>query len=168
MLQRLRDARTRGQDASPRGAHPALASAPMSARLSTADWTGLQGAIAGDVVLPGSPRYEHVRRPAMARFWPVRPQAIVRCREPGDVVETLALARRAPMPVAIRSGGHCFAGRSSTEGVLIDVGPLNSVSAAEGTVTVGAGATLADIYDALDEHRRTIAGAADRPSASPA
>ena len=130
----------------------------MSAALSTADWTGLQGAIAGDVVLPGSPRYEHVRQPAMARFWHVRPQAIVRCREPGDVAETLALARRSRMQVAIRSGGHCFAGRSSTEGILIDVGPLNSVSAAEGTVAVGAGATLADVYDALDEHGRTIAG----------
>ena len=81
MLQRLRDAR-RGQDASPRGAHPALASAPMSTRLSTADWTGLRRAIAGDVLVPGAAGYEAVRRPPIARFHDVRPQAIVRCARP--------------------------------------------------------------------------------------
>jgi FAD/FMN-containing dehydrogenase len=125
---------------------------------STADWNALQRAIAGDVVLPRSPEYELLRKPAMVGFWHLRPQAIVRCRAPGDVAETLALARRSRAALAIRSGGHCFAGRSSTDGVLIDVGALNSVAVAEGTVTVGAGATLGDLYDALDADGRTIAG----------
>ena len=39
----------------------------------TADWRALQGAIDGDVVLPGSPDYESVRKPVMARFEQVRP-----------------------------------------------------------------------------------------------
>jgi FAD binding domain/Berberine and berberine like len=126
--------------------------------MSGPDWSALQGAIAGDVVLPGSDDYELLRRPAMARFWHVRPQAIVRCRAPVDVAEALAFARRSQMPFAVRSGGHCFAGGSSTGGIVIDVGPLNALTAGEGTVTVGAGATLGDLYGALDEHGRAIAG----------
>ena len=115
MLQRLRDARTRGHDASPRGAPP---SAPMSARLSTADWTGLQAAIAGDVVRPGRAALR-ARAPARHRaLRDVRPQAIVRCRDTGRRRRDARV--RSPltaMPRRDRSGGHCFAGRSSTDGI---------------------------------------------------
>lgn len=60
------------------------------------------------------------------------------------------------MPLAVRSGGHCFAGRSSTEGLLIDVSPLRAVAVAAGTATIGAGARLGEVYDALDAHGLTI------------
>jgi hypothetical protein len=52
---------------------------------SAPDWAALQDTIAGDVVLPESPDYEAVRKPFIARFDHVRPQAIVRCRTPTDV-----------------------------------------------------------------------------------
>jgi FAD/FMN-containing dehydrogenase len=91
----------------------------------------------------------------MARFAEVRPAAIVRCAGAGDVVAALELARGRPL--AVRSGGHCFAGRSSTTGLLIDVGAINHISLDAEVVTVGAGARLTDIYDAL-EPDRTIAG----------
>jgi hypothetical protein len=42
------------------------------------DWLALQGAIEGDVVLADSPGYESVRKPAIARFHDVRPQATIR------------------------------------------------------------------------------------------
>jgi hypothetical protein len=35
---------------------------------SAPDWDGLWGAIAGEVVLPGSPGYELARKPAIASF----------------------------------------------------------------------------------------------------
>jgi FAD/FMN-containing dehydrogenase len=122
-----------------------------------AHWDALQRAIAGEVILPGAPGYEAARKPAMARFQDARPAAVVRCRAPEDVAETLAFARGAGLPTAARSGGHCFAGRSSTPGIVIDVAPLSEVSLAEGVATVGAGARLGDIYDALAAHGRTIA-----------
>jgi FAD/FMN-containing dehydrogenase len=118
----------------------------------------LQGAIAGDVVLPGSSAYDAVGRPQIARFRDVRPQAVVLCATATDVAETIALARRCALPIAMRSGGHCFAGRSSTSGIVVDVTPMNAVSVADGVATVGAGARLGDIYDALDERGLTIAG----------
>jgi FAD/FMN-containing dehydrogenase len=122
------------------------------------DWTALRDAVAGEVVDPGSPRYDEVRRPPIELFHGIRPAAVVRCESPQDVATAIAFARRSGLPVAVRSGGHCFAGRSSTEGLLIDVSPMNAVSvAADGLATVGAGARLGQVYDALQAHGRTLA-----------
>src|ERR687887_966542 len=121
------------------------------------DWDALQGAIEGEVVLPDSHEYESLRRPQIARFHELRPRAVVLCRTPADVSETIAVARRSGLPTAVRSGGHCFAGRSSSEGIVIDVTPMRSVSVSGGVATVGAGARLGDLYDSLAEHGLTIA-----------
>jgi FAD/FMN-containing dehydrogenase len=117
---------------------------------------GLAGRIAGEVLFPGAPGYESARTPAMARWHDIRPRAVVMCEGASDVAETLAFARRSGVHVAARSGGHCFAGRSSTLGIVIDVTPMSSVSVAGGVATVGAGTRLADLYDALDENGLTI------------
>jgi FAD/FMN-containing dehydrogenase len=121
-----------------------------------ADWGGLQRAIDGDVVLPGSPEYESVRRPVMARFEHLRPAAVVRCATPADVAATLAVAGGLGLPTAIRSGGHSVAGRSSTDGIVLDVTPMRSVAVAGEVATVGAGVRLGDLYDALAKHGLTI------------
>jgi FAD/FMN-containing dehydrogenase len=109
-----------------------------------------------DTVLPDSPDYEVARKAAIPRFHDVRPRVIVRCKTTGDVAEAIALARREGMPVAPRSGGHCFAGRSTGEGMVIDVRPMRSVFVSSGLVTIGAGARLGEVYDALDERGLTI------------
>jgi FAD/FMN-containing dehydrogenase len=123
---------------------------------TAADWEALRGAIAGAVILPGTPDYESVRKPAMARFDNVRPAAVVLCHTPADVAATIEFARRRRAHVAIRGGGHSVAGRSSTEGIVIDVTPMSSVSLTGDTATVGAGVRLGALYDALAEHGRTI------------
>jgi FAD/FMN-containing dehydrogenase len=120
-------------------------------------WGVLQAAIAGEVILPDSPDYESARQPAIASFNDVRPQAVVRCAGPGDVVEALSVANRAGLRTVARSGGHCFAGHSSSEGIVIDVAPMRSVSVSDGVATVGAGARLGEVYDSLQEHGLTIA-----------
>lgn len=123
---------------------------------SEPDWVALRTAVAGQVVLPGTPDYERLRRPAIALFHGTRPRAVVTCRTPADVAETLAFARRHGLPVAPRSGGHCFAGRSSTDGIVVDVSPMSSVEIAGAEVTVGAGARLGDLYAALDAEGVTL------------
>jgi FAD/FMN-containing dehydrogenase len=128
----------------------------LGQRIHADDWQALEDSVAGEVVLPGAPSYEEARRPPIARFHDIRPQAVVRCATPADVAETLALAQRAGVPTAARSGGHCFAGRSSTDGVVIDVSPMNAVTVGDGVARIGAGARLGAIYDTLDEHRVTI------------
>jgi FAD/FMN-containing dehydrogenase len=125
-------------------------------RPSASDWAALDGAIDGRVVLPGSPDYDPLRKPSIPRFHNTRPQAVVRCETPADVAETIRLARRTGLPTAARSGGHCFAGHSSTDGVVIDVTPMRSVSVAGDTTTIGAGARLGEVYDSLEQHDLTI------------
>jgi FAD/FMN-containing dehydrogenase len=122
------------------------------------DWGALQGAIAGEVNLPGSAVFDEVRMPFNARFRDVLPQTIVLCATPEDVSETISFVARHGLENAIRSGGHCFAGHSSTRGVVIDVTPMRSVSVSGGVATVGAGARLGELYDALQEHGVTIPG----------
>ena len=123
---------------------------------ATPGWDALRGEISGEVILPDSPAYEWARKPAIARFHDVKPRGVVPCRTPTDVSETISFAARSGLHAAIRSGGHCFAGRSSTEGIVIDVSPMSSVSVSDGVATVGAGARLCDVYDALDGHGLTI------------
>jgi FAD/FMN-containing dehydrogenase len=123
---------------------------------SSPDWPALQGAIAGEVVLAGSPSYDRVDPPFNARFHDVRPQAIVRCATPEDVRETVSFLAEHRLETALRSGGHCFAGHSSTNGVVVDVTPMHAVDVSGGVATVGAGARLGDVYDALQQHGLAI------------
>lgn len=120
------------------------------------DWSMLDATINGRVILPGSPDYDSLRKPQIARFDAVRPRALVFCHTPEDVAEAISFARRHGLHMVPRSGGHCFAGHSSTEGMVIDVTPMRSVSFSDGLVTIGAGARLGDVYDALIEHGVTI------------
>ena len=121
-------------------------------------WRDLTEALEGEVVLPGSPRYDEVRKPQIPRFHDVRPQAVVLCRTPEDVVEAIAFARRSGIEVAVRSGGHDFAGRSSGPGMVLDLTPMHSLEVSGGLATVGPGSRLGDLYVALARHERTIPG----------
>jgi FAD/FMN-containing dehydrogenase len=117
----------------------------------------LREALTGEVLEPGEPGYEAARKPAIAQFWRVRPQAVIRCASVEDVVRTLGFARESGVHVVPRGGGHCFAGRSSTDGIVLDMTPLRSISLSPaGMATIGAGARLADVYDALHEHGLTL------------
>jgi FAD/FMN-containing dehydrogenase len=102
------------------------------------------------------PQYEVLRRPALPQYRAIRPTSIARCADPSDVAEALAYARAHALPVALRGGGHCFAGRSSTTGLLLDLSALDPVSVADGQAAIGAGARLADVYRGLHEHGLTI------------
>jgi FAD/FMN-containing dehydrogenase len=123
---------------------------------SSPAWPALQGVIAGEVVLAGSRPYDRVDAPFNARFHDVRPQAIVRCATPEDVRETLSFLAEHRLETALRSGGHCFAGHSSTAGVVVDVTPMHAVDVSGGVATIGAGARLGDVYDALQQHGLAI------------
>ena len=111
----------------------------------------------GELLTSDTPGYEAVRRPWAGRFHHVRPAAIARCASPADVAAAIAAARRDGTPLAVRAGGHCFAGRSSTTGLLVDVGPMDAVHVHGDHVTTGAGALLGPVYDALAARGLAIA-----------
>ena len=118
-------------------------------------WEQLERAIEGDLAPAGSPAF--ASRPAFnARFRDVQPAAIVSCAVPHDVSEAISFARRNGLDVAVRSGGHSFAGSSLTRGLVVDVTPMRSVSVAGGVATVGAGARLGEVYGTLQDHDLAI------------
>jgi FAD/FMN-containing dehydrogenase len=69
------------------------------------EFAALDASIAGEVINPESPEYESVRGPAWAQYANIRPEAVVRCKTPADVAESLAVARRLDLEVAPRGGG---------------------------------------------------------------
>ncbi len=92
------------------------------------------------------------------RYAEIRPAVHARCASPADVVDALALARARGLPVAVRAGGHCFAGRSSTTGLLIDLQPLRTIELDGDLVHAGGGTLQGALYDALAAHGRAFAG----------
>jgi len=120
----------------------------------------LEAAVDGDVLVPDAAAYDEVRKSPWAQYAHIHPLAVVRCRTPGDVAEAIAFARRERLPFAVRSGGHCFAGLSTTRGLVIDLSPIAEVRRSGDVADVGAGALLGDIDDALvSQGRALVAGA---------
>lgn len=117
----------------------------------------LQAALDGELITPDSAAYDAARRPALARFHTVRPIAVVRCASTRDVTRTLAFARHSGTHVVPRGGGHCFAGRSSTAGLVLDLSRLDAVTVRpDGSARIGAGARLAQVYDGLHRFGRAV------------
>jgi FAD/FMN-containing dehydrogenase len=119
-------------------------------------WGALRRAISGELALPGSAAYQDARAPFIAGLGEPRPQAVVRCHGPEDVAEVIAFAREHGIGIAVRSGGHSFAGYSSTSGIVIDLTPQRSVVLTGSVAKVGAGARLGELYDALLPHGLAI------------
>jgi len=119
--------------------------------------------IDGELFTPDSPGYDAVRRPANPAFGHVHPRLVVRCRSVADVVQAVRYARETGIHVVPRGGGHCFAGRSTVDGIVLDLAELDDIAIdADGRATIGAGAGLAQVYAALHGRGRTIpAGCGD-------
>src|SRR5215216_630379 len=120
------------------------------------DWEVLQRRLSGELLLPGSDAYEWARKPFIARFDEIGPQALAYCANAHDVGEVISFARRSGIPAAPRSGGHSLAGYSSTSGIVIDVSPIDFVAVADGLVEVGAGVRTGRLGAQLFEHGLAI------------
>ncbi|SEF83640.1 FAD/FMN-containing dehydrogenase [Thermomonospora echinospora] len=116
-----------------------------------ADWEALGRGLAGRLVRPGDDAYDEARKLYIPRFDRVRPAGVAYCAGPEDVSECVAFARRQRLSVAVRCGGHNYAGWSTGGGLVIDVSPMNAVQAGGGRATVGAGARLIDVYKGLTD-----------------
>lgn len=69
-----------------------------------------------------------------------------------EVKRCLQVATSTSTPVAVKSGGHCFAGYSTIDsnGFVLSLGKMNRVTHKDDTVTVEAGASWGDVYSTLD------------------
>ncbi|MGX6602137.1 FAD-dependent oxidoreductase [Micromonosporaceae bacterium Da 78-11] len=125
---------------------------PVSAAASRSSVHQLSPYLQGEVVVPSSPSYATAKQLELAQFDAVSPRAVVYCACAEDVSLAVRYAQHYGLPVAVRSGGHSYAGYSTTPGVIIDLSRLNSVVVGAGTVTIGPGAQNVDVLNTLAPH----------------
>jgi len=115
----------------------------------------LAGLLQGQVVVPTDAGYDAARKVYFPRYDAIAPSAVVFCQSNQDVWRTVRWSRREPkVHIVPRSGGHGYAGYSTTSGVVVDVSRINDVTVdtTKGTASIGAGARLVDVYEKLSEH----------------
>ena len=100
----------------------------------------------GELIGPGDDGYESARRVwngMIDRY----PALIARCTSVSDVVRAVQFARRQDLPIAVRSGGHSYAGNSTCDGgIVIDLSRMKRVQVdpLKRTAWVQAGLTLGE------------------------
>jgi FAD/FMN-containing dehydrogenase len=126
---------------------------------SASGWRQLARSVRGSLARPGSASYDTVRLTQNPRYDGARPLAVLSAAGPRDVATALAFARDHGLPVAIRAGGHSYPGWSAGNGrLVIDLRRLHRVTLTGTSATIGAGASLVHVYDALGTRARGIAG----------
>jgi FAD/FMN-containing dehydrogenase len=123
-----------------------------------ADYAALARSLTGDLIRPGDQRYDAARLLYNTRFDDIRPQAVARCASVDDVKACVRFARTTGVPLAVRGGGHSYAGWSTGTGLVIDLSQLRTITVGDGQMTAGGGAQLIDVYDAVARRGQGIAG----------
>jgi len=87
----------------------------------------------------------------------VRPSLVVACASERDIARAIRHAAATGMRLVPRGGGHCFAARSTTDGIVLDLAPMDEVRVdPTGMATIGAGCRLGRVYSALHAVGRTL------------
>ena len=112
-------------------------------------WSLLDEQLTGSVIRPGETRYASIAPAYNSRYDGITPEAVIRCASVEDIQKVIAFAQTHKLALVPRSGGHGYAGYSTSEGIVLDLHELSSVTLGDGTATIGAGAKLVDVYDQL-------------------
>ncbi len=131
-----------------------LTEAGAATGVSRQRWRELEAKLGRKLVRPGDPAYLRVGRPLNLRYAGIRPGGVAVCTNVQDVRTAVAWAHENRVPVAVRSGGHNYAGYSAGPGLVVNVGGMRGVSVndARGTVTAQPGARNTTIYNGLQPH----------------
>jgi len=110
-------------------------------------------ALRGRVITPAHSQYDELRAVMLGNF-DYRPAALIRSANAADVAAALNFAQATGLELAVRSGGHSTVGRSSCNGLVVDLRDLNriDIDAAAATVWCGAGLTAGDVTAAVEKH----------------
>ncbi|HEY3688602.1 MAG TPA: FAD-binding oxidoreductase [Streptosporangiaceae bacterium] len=104
----------------------------------------------GDIIEPGGAEYASAGRTVLAAG---SPAYVLRPKNVGDVRAGVVFAADAGLPLAVRGGGHSFAGFGTNDGgVVLDLRMLADVVVADRErhrVRIGGGATWGEVADAL-------------------
>jgi FAD/FMN-containing dehydrogenase len=124
------------------------------------DYAALRARLTGWLITPDQPRYASVSHGFNPLFDSHQPAAVAGCATAADVQACVRAAAGAGTPIAARSGGHSYLGRSTPDGgLVVDLGQLSTVNIqSDGTAVIGPGARLGDVYPALAAAGRALPG----------
>jgi hypothetical protein len=120
----------------------------------------LRMAFGGALISAADPGYDEARKVwngAIDR----RPTLIARCASTKDVVAVVDAVRGSGLPLAVRGGGHSWAGNSMCDGgVVLDLSPMRriEVDPARRTVVAQGGATWGELDAATQAHGLAVTG----------
>lgn len=104
-------------------------------------------ALTGEVLTPSDPRYDSTRRVWNHDFDP-RPALITMCVTEEDVLRSIDFARKQELVVAVRSGGHSFAGYGACDdGLVINLSQMMrlQIDALAATVRIESGVRAGEL-----------------------
>jgi FAD/FMN-containing dehydrogenase len=110
----------------------------------------LKETLPGKVSRPGDSSYD-----AATAIWskPKRlPRAVMHARSAEDVQTAIRFANDVDLPLAVRGGGHDWAGRALCDGIVIDLRGMREVTLLpwNGTARIGGGARAMDVAAVAD------------------
>jgi len=122
------------------------------------NWPALKSKVSGGVLLPGDAGFDTAYRGFNSLKDGRKPAAVALCKSPEDVQACIEVARKSGTPIAAKSGGHSYAGYSVPEnGLQVDLKGMSAVDVRpDGTVRIGPGAHLIDVYTALANAGRCL------------
>jgi FAD/FMN-containing dehydrogenase len=123
-----------------------------------ADWATLKSKVSGGLLRPGDAGFDTAYRGFNSLRDGRKPAAVALCKTPEDVQACVELARRSRTPIAAKSGGHSYAGYCVPEnGLQVDLKGMAAVDVRpDGTVRIGPGAHLVDVYTELAKAGRCL------------
>jgi FAD/FMN-containing dehydrogenase len=124
-----------------------------SSRHAGIDYDDLPASLAGAAIEPGDAGYAAVRSTYLRGG---SPGLVLRPRTVDEVADALAFARRQPVKLSIRSGGHGIGGRSTNRGgIVIDLAELHQIEVLDKPtrrIRVEPGARWSEVAAALAPH----------------
>lgn len=117
-------------------------------------WDQLASRLHGRLLRPGDDMYPPATVINATRYMGTRPAGIAICTSSADAAACVTWARETGVPFAVRSGGHSYAGFSNSDGLVIDVKGMRTVTVDReaDSVVVAGGACNAEIAAALTPH----------------
>ena len=124
---------------------------PQAAAGRRPDWAALARRLRGPLLRPGDRGYRAASTPYNHRYAGIHPEGVALCADTADARTALLWARENRVPFAVRSGGHSYAGYSTSAGLVISLARMNWVRVDRESLTIrlGPGALNRDLYAAL-------------------
>jgi FAD/FMN-containing dehydrogenase len=115
-----------------------LTTAGTDTVLNEATVQEFKATLRGELIRPGNESYDEARKVWNGMF-DRRPALIARCAGTADVISAVNFARDNNLLVAVRGGGHNYAGKSVCDGgLVIDLSPMKAIRVDPGARTARA------------------------------